>query len=54
MIAGYPKNEFKFNFKLTSRTKNLNVNLNYSQKRDSSLGTEKPLIVNNKNFTLPL
>lgn len=46
MIAGYPIKEPKFNFKFTIRTVNQNVNLKYSQKRDSSLGREKPLIVN--------
>lgn len=38
-----PKKEFQFNFKFTIRTKKQNVNLNYSQKRDSSLGKEKTL-----------
>jgi hypothetical protein len=38
-----PKKEFQFNFKLTIRTTNQNVNLKYSQKRDSSLGKGKNL-----------
>jgi len=38
-----PKKEFQFNFKLTIRTTNQNVNLKYNQKRDSSLGKGKNL-----------
>lgn len=41
VIAGYPKNEFKFNFKLAKKQQNQKVSLDYSQKRDSSSGTEK-------------